>query len=151
MLSQLDDDCLPALMGHEFGHHLTHTRAVEQTPRQRTVACASATALDLSMPRVVRVLASRLWMAKEFTTDRFAALATGSLEAPLRLMMSVVSGCFVRAPIILHPFSLAADSRRSGSYPLKHRDDDTATANQAFVKFARHLGESWRKQVEKTG
>ncbi|MFA6564883.1 MAG: AAA domain-containing protein [Verrucomicrobiia bacterium] len=92
MMSQLDTESFVAMLGHEFGHHLAHTGCFAGTPRQVLIQCAADIAYDEQLPAEVRVAASRLAMAKEFTADRFAALATGSLDAPLRLMMSVVTG-----------------------------------------------------------
>ncbi len=92
MLQQLDRDALIALLGHEFGHHLAHTDSFSQSPRQRAILKASSTAFDPTEPRLTRAVASRLAMAKEFTADRFAVLANGSLDGAARLLMSIVTG-----------------------------------------------------------
>lgn len=45
-----------------------------------------------------------------------------------------VGGFFVRAPLILHPFSIVSDGKGSGSFTLKKRDGDEAIANQALLR-----------------
>lgn len=92
MVSLLDEESFVALFGHEFGHHIAHTDTFAATPRQHAIHVAASAAYDGSLPTRVRILASRLAMAKEFTADRFAALATTSLDGPLRLLMTVVTG-----------------------------------------------------------
>jgi len=92
MLQQLDREALIALLGHEFGHHLAHTDSFSQSPRQRAILEASGVAFDSTKPRAIRAIASRLAMAKEFTADRFAVLANGSLDGAARLLMSIVTG-----------------------------------------------------------
>lgn len=92
MTSLLDRDTFVAMLGHEIGHHLAHTDSFANTRRQDAMDCATGIACDPQIPDEVRVLASRLAMAREFTADRFAALATATLDGPLRLMMSIVTG-----------------------------------------------------------
>jgi len=92
MTSLLDRESFTALLGHEFGHHLAHTDSFAETARQRAINCAVEIAYDPQVADETRVIASRLAMAQEFTADRFAALATASLDGPLRLMMTVVTG-----------------------------------------------------------
>lgn len=92
MVSLLDEESFVALFGHEFGHHLAHTDSFAGTPRQHAIHIAARAAYDGGLPTRIRILASRLAMANEFTADRFAALATGSLDGPLRLLMTVVTG-----------------------------------------------------------
>ncbi len=92
LVSLLDAPGMMALLGHELGHHLAHTDPFAGTPRQEALRVAGRLAVDAGAPRPVRVAASRLTMAMEFTADRFAALAAGSLEGPVRLLMSVVTG-----------------------------------------------------------
>jgi hypothetical protein len=128
MLSQLDRDCLVALLGHEFGHHLAHTDALGQTARQWAIDGATELAADARAPVEWRVAASRLAMAQEFTADRFAALATGSLDGPLRLLMSVVTGLpserlkadgqtYLAQARALFETAGETESRAIGSYP----------------------------------
>ncbi len=45
-----------------------------------------------------------------------------------------VGSFFVRAPLLLHPFSLTSSSRGSGSFSLTRRDDEPAMANQALIR-----------------
>ncbi len=92
MTSLLDRESFTALLGHEFGHHLAHTDSFAGTARQLALDCAVGVAYDSQAPEELRIVASRLAMAREFTADRFAALATGSLDGPLRLLMTVVTG-----------------------------------------------------------
>ena len=88
----LDADSFTSLLGHEFGHHLAHTDSFGNGPRQRAIRHASGIAYDSALPTQVRVVASRLAMAKEFTADRYAAIAAGGLSGPLRLLMTIVTG-----------------------------------------------------------
>lgn len=92
MMSLLDRGSFIALLGHEFGHHLAHTDSFGESGRQMASDFAVGIAGDPNAPMELRVVASRLAMAKEFTADRFAALAVGELDGALRLMMSVVTG-----------------------------------------------------------
>lgn len=92
MISQLDSNTFTALFGHEFGHHLCHTNAFTDGKKCAAADIASSIAIDPSLPEEIRLAASRISMAKEFTADRYAALATGDLDGPLRLLMSIVTG-----------------------------------------------------------
>jgi hypothetical protein len=92
MTSLLDRESFIALLGHEFGHHLAHTDSFGSTAKQMAMDCAVSIACNPELPEEMRVAASRLAMAKEFSADRFAALAIGELDGPLRLMMTVVTG-----------------------------------------------------------
>lgn len=92
MISLLDEDSFVALLGHEFGHHLAHTEGFASSRQEAAIRYASGMAYDTSLPEKIRVMASRVAMGMEFTADRFAALAAGSLSGPLRLMMSIVTG-----------------------------------------------------------
>ncbi len=92
MISLLDEDSFVALFGHEFGHHLAHTDSFSGTTRQHAFHVATRAAYDNGLPMRIRIMASRLAMAKEFTADRFSALAAGSLDATLRLLMTIVTG-----------------------------------------------------------
>ena len=73
-------------------HILSQEGSFAGTARQLAIDCAVGIADDPQAPDEIRVAASRLAMAREFTADRFAALATASLDGPLRLMMTVVTG-----------------------------------------------------------
>lgn len=92
MISLLDEEAFVALLGHEFGHHLAHTAGFENSRQEAAIRFAGGMAYDTRLPDKIRVMASRVAMGQEFTADRFAALATGSLSGPLRLMMSIVTG-----------------------------------------------------------
>ncbi|CAN5519382.1 hypothetical protein BH20VER1_BH20VER1_20800 [soil metagenome] len=92
MMSLLDRESFIALLGHEMGHHLAHTDSFIGTARQTAMNCAVGIAYDPRAPGSTRALASRLAMAREFTADRFAAVAAGGLDGPVRLMMSIVTG-----------------------------------------------------------
>ncbi|WP_367870743.1 AAA domain-containing protein [Luteolibacter sp. Populi] len=92
LISSLDEGSFLALLGHEFGHHLAHTNSFAGTPRLMAIRHASAIARDASLPLEARVFGSRVSMAKEFTADRFGAVAAGGVEGPVRLLMSIVTG-----------------------------------------------------------
>jgi hypothetical protein len=91
MITLLDEGAMLALFGHEMGHHLCHTTFASD--KIRTFHhIASWMAGNESLGPELRRAFSRLSMAKEFTADRFAALAAGGLDGAVRLMMSVVTG-----------------------------------------------------------
>ncbi|MCC6158356.1 MAG: DUF4011 domain-containing protein [Deltaproteobacteria bacterium] len=124
----LDRGSFIALFGHEFGHHLAHTNAFAQTKRRLAMDFASAIAWDHRLPDSVRVLASRVSMAMEFTADRFAALATGSLDDPIRLMMAMVTGlpaerlagdapAYIEQAKVLFGETEKAETEKLGSHP----------------------------------
>jgi hypothetical protein len=92
LVSSLDEETFLALLGHEFGHHLAHTDSFAGTPRLAAIHHATGIARDPSLPTPIRVLGSRVSMAMEFTADRFGALAAGSTDGPLRLLMAIVTG-----------------------------------------------------------
>lgn len=92
MISLLDPESFIALFGHEFGHHLAHTTGFEKKEHLMALQSAAAIANDPQMDSQVRVLASRVAMGMEFTADRYAAVAAGGVDGPLRLMMTVVTG-----------------------------------------------------------
>lgn len=92
MISLLDRESFIALFGHEFGHHLAHTNAVEKKEHFLALKNAASLAHDSTLSLNTRVLASRVSMAMEFTADRYAAVAAGGLDGTLRLMMTVVTG-----------------------------------------------------------
>jgi len=92
LTSLLDRESFIALLGHEFGHHLAHTNPTNGDRKRTAIDLAVAIAYDNRLPEQVRTIASRLCMGQEFTADRFAALATTSLDGPLRLFMTLVTG-----------------------------------------------------------
>lgn len=92
MITQLDGSTFIALFGHEFGHHLAHTQPFAEARKCAAASLASSIAVDPTQDEEIRLTASRLSMAREFTADRYAALATGDLDGPLRLLMSIVTG-----------------------------------------------------------
>ena len=92
LISSLDESSFHALLGHEFGHHLAHTAPFSGTPRLAAIRHSSHLALDPETPLHFRVLASRVSMAKEFTADRFGAVAAASVDGPVRLLMAIVTG-----------------------------------------------------------
>lgn len=92
LVSSLDEGSFLALLGHEFGHHLAHTAPFSGTPRLHAIRLASGILQDASLPLGIRVLGSRVSMAKEFTADRFGAVAAAAIEGPIRLLMSIVTG-----------------------------------------------------------
>ncbi|WP_035610602.1 AAA domain-containing protein [Haloferula sp. BvORR071] len=92
LISSLDEGSFLALLGHEFGHHLAHTDSFAGTPRLAAIRHAAAIARDTGLPLEARVLGSRVSMAMEFTADRFGAIAAGSIEGPIRLLMAIVTG-----------------------------------------------------------
>lgn len=49
-------------------------------------------------------------------------------------LIGKVGSFFVRAPLILHPFTLHGDSRGGGSYQLKRGSDEAPFANQALLR-----------------
>ena len=92
IISLLDRESFIALFGHEFGHHLAHTVGIEKREHFMALKCAATIAHDSQVDTQARVLASRVAMGMEFTADRYAAVAAGGLDGPLRMMMTVVTG-----------------------------------------------------------
>jgi AAA domain/REase_MTES_1575/Protein of unknown function (DUF4011) len=92
LVSSLDEASFHALLGHEFGHHLAHTAPFAGTLRLMAIRHSAHLAADPGAPLKIRVLASRVSMAKEFTADRFGAVAAASVDGPVRLLMAIVTG-----------------------------------------------------------
>ena len=88
-------------------------------------AASSKAAADLA--RAVRNL------DREFKA-RVEETGTRDLFVGYPFLVGIVGGFFVRAPLMLHAFSLAGHSKGAGSYTLKRRDGDEATANQALIR-----------------
>ena len=65
MTSLLDRESFTALLGHEFGHHLAHTDSFAGTARQLALDCAVGVAYDSQAPEELRIVASRLAMARD--------------------------------------------------------------------------------------
>lgn len=127
MISLLDRESFIALLGHEFGHHLAHTTD-EKPERINALRRATSMAYDSNLDPGLRVLASRVAMGKEFTADRYAALAAGGLDGPLRLMMTVVTGlpaerlkadseCYLAQARALFDTHGSAETSPIGSHP----------------------------------
>ncbi|GAB6040476.1 AAA domain-containing protein [Endothiovibrio diazotrophicus] len=89
LLALLDDDALTCAVGHELGHYLAHGQGNPHAAAARQVAplLHHGIAADEQL-----IAAERLSMAMELTADRFSLIATGDLNAALRLEMSVVTG-----------------------------------------------------------
>lgn len=128
MISLLDRESFIALLGHEFGHHLAHTTGIEKKEHVWAHQAAAAIAHDSLLEAKVRVIASRLAMGMEFTADRYAALAAGGLDGPLRLMMTVVTGlpaerlkadseCYLAQARALFDTHSSAETSPIGSHP----------------------------------
>jgi hypothetical protein len=92
LISSLDEGSFLALFGHEFGHHIAHTSPFVGTTRLAAIRFGSSIACDASLSSDLRVLGSRVAMAKEITADRFGAIATGGIDGAVRLMMAIVTG-----------------------------------------------------------
>lgn len=127
MISLLDRESFIALLGHEFGHHLAHTTA-DKKEHLMALQCAAGIAHDVQVEPKVRVLASRVAMGMEFTADRYAAVAVGGLDGPLRLMMTVVTGlpaerlkadseCYLAQARALFDTHASAETATIGSHP----------------------------------
>lgn len=128
MVSLLDRESFIALFGHEFGHHLAHTAGIGKKEHLMALQCAASIAHDPQLDPKVRVLASRVAMAMEFTADRYAAVAAGGLDGPLRLMMTVVTGlpaerlkadseCYLAQARALFDTHASAETSPIGSHP----------------------------------
>lgn len=92
LISSLDEGSFLALFGHEFGHHIAHTSPFVGTSRLAAIRFGSSIACDPSLSPDLRVLGSRVAMAKEITADRFGAIAAGGIDGAVRLMMAIVTG-----------------------------------------------------------
>lgn len=88
LLTDLDDDSLLAVMGHELGHHIAHGKKLRGTAPYS--ALMRADLLSLS-PRT-RKAAPAFMMSVEITADRFGLLACQDLDAALRAEMQLVAG-----------------------------------------------------------
>ncbi len=128
MISLLDRESFTALFGHEFGHHLAHTVGVGKAEHLMALHCAAGITHDPQVDVKIRVLASRVAMAMEFTADRYAAVAAGGLDGPLRLMMTVVTGlpaerlkadseCYLAQARALFDTHSTAETAPIGSHP----------------------------------
>lgn len=128
MISLLDRESFIALLGHEFGHHLAHTVDDGNSDRLSALHCSTGMAYDANLEPGIRVLASRVAMGKEFTADRYAAVAAGGLDGPLRLMMTVVTGlpaerlkadseCYLAQARALFDTHGSAETSPIGSHP----------------------------------
>ncbi len=128
MISLLDRESFIALLGHEFGHHLAHTVNDGKRDRLSALRCSTGMAYDANLEPGLRVLASRVAMGKEFTADRYAAVAAGGLDGPLRLMMTVVTGlpaerlkadseCYLAQARALFDTHGSAETSPIGSHP----------------------------------
>lgn len=92
LISSLDEGSFLALFGHEFGHHIAHTSPFVGTTRLAAIRFGSSIACDASLSSDLRVLGSRVAMAKEITADRIGAIAAGGIDGAVRLMMAIVTG-----------------------------------------------------------
>jgi hypothetical protein len=128
MISLLDRESFIALFGHEFGHHLAHTTGIEKKEHLIALQVAATIAHDSQLDTKVRVLASRVAMGMEFTADRYAAVAAGGLDGPLRMMMTVVTGlpaerlkadseCYLAQARALFDTHGSAETSAIGSHP----------------------------------
>ncbi|MDB6003875.1 MAG: hypothetical protein JWR15_862, partial [Prosthecobacter sp.] len=72
-------------------------------------------------------------LEREFKT-RVEETGRRDLFVGYPFLIGVVGGFFVRAPLVLHPFSIVSDGKGSGSFTLKKREDDEAVANQALIR-----------------
>jgi hypothetical protein len=85
LITDLDDDCLLAVMGHEIGHHIAHgPRALDYG----SVVVASW----ISASKRTQKLAPAFMMSQEITADRFGLLACQDLDVALRVEMMLTSG-----------------------------------------------------------
>ncbi len=92
LISSLDEGSFLALFGHEFGHHMAHTSPFAGTARLTAIRLGSSIACDVSLSSDLRLLGSRVAMAKEITADRFGAIAGGGIDSAVRLLMAIVTG-----------------------------------------------------------
>ncbi len=92
LISSLDEGSFLALFGHEYGHHIAHTSPFVGTTRLAAIRFGSSIACDPSLSSDLRVLGSRVAMAKEITADRFGVIAAGGIDGAVRLMMSIITG-----------------------------------------------------------